>query len=79
MYFESIFLNPYFSFIKGLVRSRDGGRLSPNTQPYMSLPSPNIQSAQSENIPKQAVQEEPEETNTKGPDSTQLGKNPKCY
>ena len=30
------------------MRSRDGGRLSPNTQPYMSLPSPNIQSAKSE-------------------------------
>ena len=34
--------------LPGLVRSRDGGRLSPNTQPYMSLPSPNIQSAKSE-------------------------------
>ena len=32
-------------FILGLVRSRDGSRLSPNTQTYMSLPSPNIQSA----------------------------------
>ena len=32
-------------FILGLVRSRDGSRLSPNTQAYMSLPSPNIQSA----------------------------------
>ena len=31
--------------ILGLVRSRDGSRLSPNTQTYMSLPSPNIQSA----------------------------------
>ncbi|TRY71150.1 hypothetical protein TCAL_10301 [Tigriopus californicus] len=30
---------------RGLVRSRDGSHLSPNTQPYISLPSPNIQSA----------------------------------
>ena len=29
----------------GLVRSRDGSHLSPNTQPFISLPSPNIQSA----------------------------------
>ncbi len=32
-------------FFAGLVRSRDGSHLSPNTQPYISLPSPNIQSA----------------------------------
>ena len=36
----------------------------------MSLPSPNIPSAQSE--PKSKPKEEPEETNAKGPDSTQL-------
>ena len=29
----------------GLVRSRDGSHLSPNSQPYISLPSPNIQTA----------------------------------
>ena len=32
-------------YFPGLVRSRDGSHLSPNTQPYISLPSPNIQSA----------------------------------
>ena len=58
----------------GLVRSRDGGRLSPNTQPYMSLPSPNIQSAKAENLmePPKSPQPEPDEPSTKGPDSNQL-------
>ena len=38
----TIFASLSFS---GLVRSRDGSHLSPNTQPFISLPSPNIQSA----------------------------------
>ena len=65
--------------ISGLVRSRDGGRLSPNTQPYMSLPSPNIQSAKSElssenqNKSKQQQPDLSEElSHTQGPDTTQL-------
>ena len=38
-------LTPISYYLLGLVRSRDGSRLSPNTQTYISLPSPNIQSA----------------------------------
>ncbi len=34
----------WFHFFPGLVRSRDGSHLSPNSQPYISLPSPNVQS-----------------------------------
>ena len=40
-----ILIVTFLLLITGLVRSRDGSRLSPNTQAYISLPSPNIQSA----------------------------------
>lgn len=70
-FFKTALTNDSIVCSLGLVRSRDGGRLSPNPQPYMSLPSPNIQSAQTEHQP---VHEEQEESLTPGPgpDSTQL-------
>lgn len=44
LWFQVLYWNSFFAFA-GLVRSRDGSHLSPNAQPYISLPSPNIQSA----------------------------------
>jgi len=60
----------------GLVRSRDGSHLSPNSQPYISLPSPNIQTAKPA-IPQAADsirQEEEELTQNDGPDTSQLAR-----
>lgn len=46
---------PFALSLSGLVRSRDGSHLSPNTQPFISLPSPNIQSSAKVNREKQST------------------------
>lgn len=58
----------------GLVRSRDGSHLSPNTQTYISLPSPNIQSAKSNDplLDQPKYINEDEGLAEEGPDSASL-------
>ena len=61
--------------ILGLVRSRDGSNLSPSGQPYISLPSPNIQSAK---LPPRSSQIMEDYDGTSGaipsPDTSQLAR-----
>ena len=45
LFLTVLFLITFLYPLSGLVRSRDGSRLSPNTQACISLPSPNIQSS----------------------------------
>ena len=63
----------YICLILGLVRSRDGSNLSPSGQPYISLPSPNIQSAKP---PPQSshsqIMEDYISSEIPGPDTSQL-------
>ena len=60
----------------GLVRSRDGSSLSPSGQPYISLPSPNIQSVKPP--PSQAnhsqMMEDYNGRELPGPDTSQLAR-----
>ncbi|XP_071748760.1 uncharacterized protein [Lepeophtheirus salmonis] len=57
----------------GLVRSRDGSHLSPNSQPFISLPSPNIQSAKNTvSIVDGLITVEDPKTKDTAPDSSQM-------
>ena len=59
----------------GLVRSRDGSSLSPSGQPYISLPSPNIQSVKPP--PQSNHSQMMEDYNGRelpGPDTSQLAR-----
>ena len=65
----------YNFYVLGLVRSRDGTNLSPSGQPYISLPSPNIQSAKP---PPQSnhsqMMEDYHGNELPGPDTSQLAR-----
>merc|ERR1719361_2444334 len=63
-------------YYQGLVRSRDGTNLSPSGQPYVSLPSPNIQSVKPP--PSQSnhsqMMEDYNGRELPGPDTSQLAR-----
>ena len=67
--------NLSYSIFSGLVRSRDGTNLSPSGQPYISLPSPNIQSVKPP--PQSNHSQMMEDYNGRelpGPDTSQLAR-----